>query len=167
MVLQQQFNLLPSGGLTTTTPTVHHSATPIIQEIVEITSSRIFHHFSLSARGYTRSEQQLDSHAGLQLQHTYYKPQLARFIVKSQKDFSEQKQAHVGMEPSKTSQTRWEWHHITFTPSLHLVPFCQRCALHLLYAQKGCGRQWSGKCWVCSACIVVTTKHSKDGRYGF
>ena len=29
------------------------------------------------------------------------------------------------MEPSKTSQTRWEWHHNTFTPSLHLVPFCE------------------------------------------
>ena len=31
------------------------------------------------------------------------------------------------MEPSKTSQTRWERHHNTFTPSLHLVPFCQLC----------------------------------------
>ena len=27
------------------------------------------------------------------------------------------------MEPSKTRQTRWEWQHNTFTPSLHLVPF--------------------------------------------
>jgi len=25
------------------------------------------------------------------------------------------KQAHIGMEPSKTNQTRWEWHHSTFT----------------------------------------------------
>ena len=24
----------------------------------------------------------------------------------------------------KTNQTKWEWHHNTFTPSLHLVPFC-------------------------------------------
>ena len=32
---------------------------------------------------------------------------------------------HVGMEASKTNQTRWEWHCNTFTPSLHLVPFCQ------------------------------------------
>ena len=31
------------------------------------------------------------------------------------------------MKPSKTSQTRWERHHNTFTPSLHLVPFCQLC----------------------------------------
>ena len=31
------------------------------------------------------------------------------------------------MEPSKTSPTRWERHHNTFTPSLHLVPFCQLC----------------------------------------
>ena len=29
------------------------------------------------------------------------------------------------MEPSKINQTRWEWHHNNFTPSLHLVPFCQ------------------------------------------
>ena len=52
------------------------------------------------------------------------------------KKFSEWKQAHVGMEPSKTSQTRWERHHNTFTPSLHLVPFCQLCtpqnSLHAL-----------------------------------
>ena len=34
---------------------------------------------------------------------------------------------HVGMEPSETSQTRWERHHNPFTPSLHLVPFCQLC----------------------------------------
>ena len=43
----------------------------------------------------------------------------------SHKKFSEGKQVHVGMEASKTNQTRWEWHHNTFTPSLHLVPFCQ------------------------------------------
>ena len=39
------------------------------------------------------------------------------------------KQVHVGMEASKTNQTRWEWYHNTFTPSLHLVPFCQLCTL--------------------------------------
>ena len=37
------------------------------------------------------------------------------------------KTSAVGIEPSKTSQTRWERHHNTFTPSLHLVPFCQLC----------------------------------------
>ena len=31
--------------------------------------------------------------------------------------------ACIGMEPSKTSQTRWERHHNTSIPSLHLVPF--------------------------------------------
>ena len=48
------------------------------------------------------------------------------------KKFSEWKQAHVGMEPSKTSRTRWE-HHNTSTPSLHLVPFAnyaQQKSLH-------------------------------------
>ena len=40
------------------------------------------------------------------------------------KTFCEGKQVHVGMEASKTNQTRWEWHHNTFTPYLHLVPFC-------------------------------------------
>ena len=54
---------------------------------------------------------------------------------KSQK-FSEGKQAHLGMEASKTKQTRWEWHHNTFTPSVNLVPFCQLCtpqnSLHAL-----------------------------------
>ena len=41
-------------------------------------------------------------------------------ISKSHKKFSEWKQLHVEMEPSKTNQTRWEWHHNTFKPSLHL-----------------------------------------------
>ena len=45
----------------------------------------------------------------------------------SHKKFSKGKQVHVGMERSKTSRTRWERHHNTFTPSLHLVPFCQLC----------------------------------------
>ena len=45
-------------------------------------------------------------------------------VLKVRKKFSERKQAHVGMEPSKTRQTRWEQHHNTFIPSLHLVPFC-------------------------------------------
>ena len=44
--------------------------------------------------------------------------------IKSHKKFPEQKQAHAGMEPSKTRQTRWEQHQGTFPPSLHLVPFC-------------------------------------------
>ena len=46
------------------------------------------------------------------------------------------KQMHLGMESSKTNQTRWEWHHNTFPPSLHHVPFCQLCtpqsSLHAL-----------------------------------
>ena len=33
---------------------------------------------------------------------------------------------HVGMEASKTNQTSLEGHHNTFTPFLHLVPFCHR-----------------------------------------
>ena len=45
----------------------------------------------------------------------------------SPKKFSKGKQAHVGMERSKTSRTRWERHPNTFTPSLHLVPFYQLC----------------------------------------
>ena len=42
----------------------------------------------------------------------------------SHKKFSEEKQVHVGMEDSTINQTRWEWHHNTFTSFLHLVPFC-------------------------------------------
>ena len=36
-------------------------------------------------------------------------------------------EVHIGLEPSKTDQTRWEWHHNTFKPSLHLMPFLQLC----------------------------------------
>ena len=45
----------------------------------------------------------------------------------SHKTVSEWNQVHVGIEPSKTSQTRSEWHHNTLPPSLHLLPFCQLC----------------------------------------
>ena len=31
------------------------------------------------------------------------------------------------LKKKQNSQTRWEWHYNTFTPSLHLVPFCQLC----------------------------------------
>ena len=67
------------------------------------------------------------------------------------KKFSEWKQVHVGMEPPKTSQTRWEWHHNTFTPSLHLVPFCQVCLAFVVCT----GGLWKAVEWVvlvCSAC---------------
>ena len=54
----------------------------------------------------------------------------------------EEKQVHVGMEASKTNQTRWEWHHNIFTPSLHLVPFCRHLHKYgsCLFVQKGCER---------------------------
>ena len=64
------------------------------------------------------------------------------------------KQVHVGMEPMKTNQSRWEWHHNTFTPSLHLATtytknmlcVCQLCA------EEGCEDSGVGSgSWVCSA----------------
>ena len=48
-------------------------------------------------------------------------------IYKVTKSFPKEKKRMQKMEPSKTSQTRWERHHNTFTPSLHLVAFCQLC----------------------------------------
>ena len=49
--------------------------------------------------------------------------------------FSERKQTQVGMEPSKTKQTRWELHHITFTPSLLItVSYLSTCSVELLGA---------------------------------
>jgi len=58
---------------------------------------------------------------------------MAHKVTTSHRKFSEWKQAHLGMELSKTSQTRWEWHHNTFTPSLHLVPFCQLPMPYVVY----------------------------------
>ena len=53
------------------------------------------------------------------------------FFKQSNRDKSQSvfwaKKVHVGMEPSKS---RRESHHNTFTPSLHLVPFCQLCVHH-------------------------------------
>ena len=79
----------------------------------------------------------------------------------SHKKFSEGKQLHVGMEASKTNQTRWEWHHNTFTPSLHLVPFCQlrtpQNSLHPIpYALNEQGTQ---------LCSLHSLMHIKDDPY--
>ena len=41
-------------------------------------------------------------------------------MYKSPKCFLSGKQPH---DETKTNQTRWEWHHNTFPPSLHLMPF--------------------------------------------
>ena len=49
------------------------------------------------------------------------------------KNFAKCKQAHVGMEPSKTNQTRWEHYHNTFTPSLHLVQFLQTVCVNCVW----------------------------------
>ena len=54
-------------------------------------------------------------------------------IWKVTKKFAKRKQAHVGMKSSKTNQTRRERHHNTFTPSLHLVPFCQNCVFVFVF----------------------------------
>ena len=54
-------------------------------------------------------------------------------IYKVTKKFAKRKQAHVGMKSSKTNQTRRERHHNTFTPSLHLVPFCQNCVFVFVF----------------------------------
>ena len=72
-------------------------------------------------------------------------------IYKDTKKFAERKQAHVGMKPSKTSQTRWERHHNSFTPSLHLVPFCQNsvCMCLLVVCRRGLSCRWKSVVWVC------------------
>ena len=72
------------------------------------------------------------------------------------------------METSKTNQTRWKWHHNTFTSSLHL-PFCchlHKYALCLLVACReglwkavGCvvhfGVHGSDLCWIDAYCYPI------------
>ena len=48
--------------------------------------------------------------------------------LKSKKSFLKENKRMYGWKPLKTNQSRWEWHHNIYTPSLHLVPFC--CHLH-------------------------------------
>ena len=56
--------------------------------------------------------------------------------------FPSWKQAHVGMEASKTNQTRWEWHHNTF----HTIP--TSCAVLPPLTQI-----WFDKNTVCVCCV--------------
>ena len=75
------------------------------------------------------------------------------------KKFSKGKQAHVGMEPSKTSQTRCERHHNTFTPSLHLVPFCQLCFVFVSCVHRRVTVEGSGE--GSSGCVVHVDVHGE------
>ena len=70
------------------------------------------------------------------------------------------------MEPSKTNPTRWEWHHNNFTPSLHLVPFCQLCFVFVSCVHRrvvegsgmgsaGCGVHVDVHGYVVGGCNVV------------
>ena len=60
----------------------------------------------------------------LQIMHLPLKNKTKKQQEQVTKKFSQWKQAHVGMEPSKTNQTRWEWHHNTFH---HPYILCQLC----------------------------------------
>ena len=64
---------------------------------------------------------------------TIPKQQRKKATETSHRKFSEGKQVHVGMKASKTNQTRWGWHHNTFTASLHLVPFANYVHRKTLY----------------------------------
>ena len=73
------------------------------------------------------------------------------------------------MKASKTNQTRWEWHYITFTPSLHLVPFCQLCPVFVICSHRRVveGSGVGGiACWrshVVSGCNLIATEHGRCG----
>ena len=70
----------------------------------------------------------LNSWGGLILGH-YSCVYIAKWTI-NQLKVEKNLQAHVGMKCSRTNWRRYEWHHNTFTPSLHLVVFCQ--PLHVL-----------------------------------
>ena len=79
-------------------------------------------------------------------------------LSKSQKKVSERKQ---GMEPSKTSQTRWERHHNTFTPSLHLVLFCQLCFVFVSCVHRRVVELVEGSGEGSAGCVVHVNVHGE------
>ena len=69
---------------------------------------------------YPKNETLVHKQHSLHQLHHHYPSQRLRsdftfntYVIQVTKTFSEWKQVHVGMEPSKTSQTRWERHHNT------------------------------------------------------
>ena len=81
--------------------------------------------------------------------------------------FSGWKQAYVRMEPSKTNQTRWKWHHNTSTPSLRFVPFCQLCLVFICVHRRVVeGIGMGSAAWECSACSCAWRSHV-GGYYWF
>ena len=63
------------------------------------------------------------------------------YTYKVTKKFSERKQVHVGMEPSKTRQTRWEQHHNTHTipTACAILPCVGLCAYRRVVEGTGLG----------------------------
>ena len=100
------------------------------------------------------------------------------------KTFSEQKQAHVGMELSKINQTRWDWHHNTsHHPAYILCHYAyyahhKTLYMHLAYSytlsEQGAPRcNWNVglNCFSKHCCLKVliiahsTVFHIKDNSY--
>ena len=80
------------------------------------------------------------------------------YMARVTKGFSKGKQAHVEMETSKTSQTRCERHHNTFTPFLNLVPFCQLCFVFVSCAHR---RVVEGSGEGSGGCVVDVDVHGE------
>ena len=59
--------------------------------------------------------------------------------------------------PSKTNQSRWEWHHNTFIPSLHHVPFCQEVERFTFLIVLECSPCQTSVQQKCSSLAVATT----------
>ena len=75
--------------------------------------------------------------------------------------------AHVGMECSKIHQTRWEWHHNTFMPSLPFVLFCQlRCYLCASNAPSGWKMPIAPNRWLYNGTRVASTCCTNKVRNG-
>jgi len=79
--------------------------------------------------------------------------------------FPERKSAHVGMDPSKTNQTRWELHHNTFT--IPTVSCCQLCLViscvprRVVEGSRMCSVGVCSACWCAwGVCYVVVAAES-------
>ena len=68
-------------------------------------------------------------------------------INKSQKSFLKENKHMLGWNPKKPSKQDGNDTTTLFTPSLHLVPFCQLCTPQTLMCTH---------CWVCVACWSVS-----------
>ena len=94
----------------------------------------------------------------LTIPRIHYKKKTQQAHIKSQKSFlNENKHMYRDGTLKNQPDYRWEWHHNNFTPSLHLVPFCQLCFVFVSCVHRAVEGSGMGS----TGCVVNVDMHGE------